>query len=173
MLKFLRKNFIFLSISETDVDKDIIELEKQFKHLLNTDYLPKRKPLLPGYPNWYRKLCTDASMGPHNISTSMRITPLLLHLTWEGYPLYFHADYGWGFLVPFTDNLTEVDDKFPLKELLEKCPIIEDFGSDMLGGNSLDYLVKMSNELKNKTDKEMFWKKRKNSNNEHPNRTHK
>ncbi|KAG5883920.1 hypothetical protein JTB14_032143 [Gonioctena quinquepunctata] len=82
-----------------------------------------------GYPNWYRKLCTkpDSSPfwvpGPHSISTSMKITPKLLALTWEGYPLHYLRDKGWGFLVPFSDDI-EIERKIPLEKLLEKCPLL-------------------------------------------------
>lgn len=84
---------------------------------------------LPGYPNWYRKLCTkpdsspDWVPGPHLISTSMRVTPKLLSLTWEGYPLHYVKNKGWGFLIPFTDDI-ETSRKLPLKQLLEKCPLL-------------------------------------------------
>lgn len=52
--------------------------------------LPVKRPLLPGYPAWYCKLCEKPSEdsnwhpGPQNISTSMQITPKLLRLSWEG-----------------------------------------------------------------------------------------
>ena len=29
-----------------------------------------------------------------------RITPKLLHLTWDGFPLHYDATHGWGYLVP-------------------------------------------------------------------------
>ena len=29
-----------------------------------------------------------------------RITPKLLHLTWDGYPLHYDVTHGWGYLVP-------------------------------------------------------------------------
>lgn len=111
-------------------DEEVDELEEHFKYLWATkDNLPAVKTLLPGYPEWYRKLCTkpDSSAlwvpGPHLISTSMKITPKLLSLTWEGYPLHHLKDKGWGFLIPFTDEL-DLERKIPLKKLLEKCPLL-------------------------------------------------
>lgn len=79
-------------------------------------------------PAWYRKLCTkpvdpDWVPNPILISTSMRITPKLLRLTWEGFPLHFVAGHGWGFLVPFTTDLDRAEN-IPLKQLIEKCPIL-------------------------------------------------
>ncbi|CAH1159639.1 unnamed protein product [Phaedon cochleariae] len=114
--------------NEEEDEKD--PLEEKFKYLWATkEYLPSVKTLLPGYPNWYRKLCTkpDSSSswvpGPHLISTSMKITPKLLSLTWEGYPLHHLKDKGWGFLIPFSDDI-EVERKLPLEKLLEKCPLL-------------------------------------------------
>lgn len=52
----------------------------------------------------------------------MQITPKLLNLTWEGYPLHYIREKGWGFLVPHsTDNENK---KIPLKKILEKCPLL-------------------------------------------------
>lgn len=105
-------------------------LEMKFKYLFDiADDLPKRPPMLAGYPAWYRKLClkrTDMnwSPGPNDIGTGMQIAPKLLNLCWEGYPLHFIREHGWGFLVPFNDN---VNDKYtgsiPLTQLIEKCPV--------------------------------------------------
>lgn len=53
----------------------------------------------------------------------MKITPKLLSLTWEGYPLHYLRDKGWGFLVPFSDDV-DLERRLPLKELLEKCPLL-------------------------------------------------
>lgn len=94
----------------------------------NKECLQKNKPL-QGYPNWYRKLCPKPSPNPSGvlrpslISTSMQITPKLLSLTWEGYPLHYIRGKGWGFLVPFTDDI-DVARKVPLKQLIEKCPLL-------------------------------------------------
>jgi DNA polymerase gamma 1 len=77
-------------------NKEFLELESKFKHLFELKKLmPARRPLLPGYPTWYRKLCTKVSAvdpkeneewqsGPHLISTGMQVTPKLLSLCWEG-----------------------------------------------------------------------------------------
>nr|XP_022913339.1 DNA polymerase subunit gamma-1, mitochondrial [Onthophagus taurus] len=119
--------FIFSNLTSNLISVD--KLNKKFSYLEETkSFLPAVKTLLPGYPNWYRKLCTKFSEenwipGPHLITTSMQVTPKLLNLTWEGYPLHYIREQGWGLLVPF-NNDTETERKLPLKNLLIKCPIL-------------------------------------------------
>lgn len=61
--------------------------------------------------SWYRKLCPkledpDWLPGPNLISLQMRLTPKLMRLTWDGFPLHFSEKHGWGYLVPGRkDNL--------------------------------------------------------------------
>ncbi|XP_040198347.1 DNA polymerase subunit gamma-1 [Rana temporaria] len=67
--------------------------------------LPKRSQHMPGHPGWYRKLCPkledpDWLPGPNLISLQMRLTPKLMRLTWDGFPLHFSEKHGWGYLVP-------------------------------------------------------------------------
>ena len=54
---------------------------------------------------WYRELHMKESdenwrPGPAKLTTSLRVTPKLLKLKWEGYPLYYHDKHGWGYIVP-------------------------------------------------------------------------
>lgn len=105
-------------------------LEMKFRYLFDiADALPKRPPMLAGYPAWYRKLCfkrTDPnwSPGPNDIGTGMQIAPKLLSLCWEGYPLHFIREHGWGFLVPFNDKINDdYTGSIPIKQLIEKCPV--------------------------------------------------
>ncbi|KAM5293323.1 DNA polymerase subunit gamma-1 [Ctenodactylus gundi] len=76
-----------------------------------TELLPKRPQHLPGHPRWYRKLCPrlddpDWAPGPSLLSLQMRITPKLMALTWDGFPLHYSERHGWGYLVPGRqDNL--------------------------------------------------------------------
>uniref|UniRef100_H3BE66 DNA polymerase subunit gamma-1 n=1 Tax=Latimeria chalumnae TaxID=7897 RepID=H3BE66_LATCH len=85
-----------------------IYLEK-LKETVNL--LPKKRQHLPGHPGWYRKLClklndTDWIPGPSLISLQMRVTPKLMRLTWDGFPLHYAEGHGWGYLVPGRkDNL--------------------------------------------------------------------
>ncbi|CAN9499145.1 unnamed protein product [Ophioblennius macclurei] len=74
--------------------------------------LPKRRQHLPGHPGWYRKLCEKMSdedswsPGASLISLQMRLTPKLMGLTWDGFPLHYSEKHGWGYLVPGRrDNL--------------------------------------------------------------------
>ncbi|XP_060709269.1 DNA polymerase subunit gamma-1 isoform X2 [Hemiscyllium ocellatum] len=73
--------------------------------------LPKRRQHLPGHPEWYRKLCLKWNdphwlPGPSLISLQMRVTPKLMRLTWDGFPLHYSESHGWGYLVPGRkDNL--------------------------------------------------------------------
>ncbi|KAG8516326.1 DNA polymerase subunit gamma-1, partial [Galemys pyrenaicus] len=78
-----------------------------------TELLPKRPQHLPGHPGWYRKLCPrleDSAWapGPSLLSLQMRVTPKLMALTWDGFPLHYSERHGWGYLVPGRrDNLAE------------------------------------------------------------------
>ncbi|KAM4619356.1 DNA polymerase subunit gamma-1 [Polymixia lowei] len=74
--------------------------------------LPKRRQHLPGHPGWYRKLCQKMSEedswspGASLVSLQMRVTPKLMGLTWDGFPLHYTEKHGWGYLVPGRrDNL--------------------------------------------------------------------
>ncbi|XP_059479740.1 DNA polymerase subunit gamma-1, mitochondrial [Neocloeon triangulifer] len=95
----------------TDLDWDKEDqtdpLAQKFRYLVQLRaYLPSRLPHLPGYPAWYRALCPRinsadwVSEGATLISPSMLVTPKLLRLSWEGYPLHKVKDQGWGFLIP-------------------------------------------------------------------------
>ncbi|KPJ19301.1 DNA polymerase subunit gamma-1, mitochondrial [Papilio machaon] len=110
------------------------DLTKKFSYLYDMGkMLPVKRPYLAGYPAWYRKLCTKPSKDPdwipgaNNITTSMQITPKLLRLTWEGYPLHHIKGEGWGFLVPYSRLQEEVEDqpRLPLEKLLEACPLVQ------------------------------------------------
>lgn len=111
-------------------EEDEDPLETKFYYLWEMkENIPAVEQHLPGYPAWYKKLCTKPNSiqnwmpGAHLISTSMKITPKLLRLTWEGYPLHHLRDKGWGFLIPFSNN-TDIERNLPLKQLLQKCPLL-------------------------------------------------
>ncbi|CAH2055923.1 unnamed protein product, partial [Iphiclides podalirius] len=120
--------------TEAPLNSEIERLSKKFAYLYEmADLLPVKRPYLAGYPAWYRKLCPkpgkdpDWTPGANNITTSMQITPKLLRLTWEGYPLHYIQGEGWGFLVPFSRTQEEVDGepRLPLEQLLELCPLVQ------------------------------------------------
>ncbi|KAH8335954.1 hypothetical protein KR074_012591 [Drosophila pseudoananassae] len=118
-------------------------LQTKFQYLYDQrSLLPARRPLLPGYPLWYRKLCQKPpknsrrddevleseeeswSPGPTEISTGMQIAPKLLSLCWEGYPLHYEKEHGWGFLVPFRSEGLG-NERLPIEQLLERCAVPE------------------------------------------------
>lgn len=101
-----------------EVEESCPSLGKQaLENLKGTvDRLPKRRQHLPGHPGWYRKLCEKISVdgwspGASLISLQTRVTPKLMGLTWDGFPLHYTEKHGWGYLVPGRkDNLRTPDD---------------------------------------------------------------
>ncbi|CAL4099087.1 unnamed protein product, partial [Meganyctiphanes norvegica] len=104
----------------------------------------KRVKILKDYPNWYRKLCArtgqrEGTPEPENMSTSLQIVPRLLNLTWDGYPLHYVREHGWGYLKPVYSSLEKIpnykqndpelsksssEEKlpvFPIKTLYDMC----------------------------------------------------
>ncbi|XP_066262409.1 DNA polymerase subunit gamma-1, mitochondrial [Euwallacea similis] len=150
--KVVTKNKKFEELEQKGEDEEVDELEKKFRDLWRTgEHLPKNRTLLPGYPNWYRKLCTkpgstlDWVPGPHLISTSMKISPKLLSLTWEGYPLHHIKNKGWGFLVPFSHDL-DISTQLPLQQLLEKCPLLTQKPDSVDGKEAMANIAKSVDE---------------------------
>lgn len=142
-------------------DEENDPLEEKFRYLWKTkENLPAVKTVLPGYPAWYKKLCTKADStsfwtpGPHLISTAMKITPKLLCLTWEGYPLHYLRDKGWGFLIPYSDDL-DIDRNLPLKQLLKKCPIL----TTKDGRSTWDAMQEMSKSIQEYLGKREYYSK--------------
>lgn len=73
-----------------------------------------KQAFMTGFPEWYRDLfksLTTSEDGSKTremkISLRTRITPLLLKLKWEGYPLVWTDSCGWCFKVPIIDDLLE------------------------------------------------------------------
>ncbi|KAM7222468.1 DNA polymerase gamma, mitochondrial [Rhypophila decipiens] len=60
---------------------------------------PAARQKMPGMPMWYKALFPKTT-GPINVSVRTRIAPLLLRLSWEGYPLFWSDKYGWTYRVP-------------------------------------------------------------------------
>lgn len=114
-------------------------IEEQIEEIYNTkSFMRQITPFLPGFPKWYRDLCCPFNKsnpekewqpGPCLITTQMRITPKLMQLTWEGYPLHFHQKHGWGYLVPNDDLLAQYVkleeghpyENFPIEQLRLHC----------------------------------------------------
>ncbi|XP_036321152.1 DNA polymerase subunit gamma-1, mitochondrial [Rhagoletis pomonella] len=168
--------------SDLIIDKQQ-DLQKKFQYLYDTkSLLPARRPLLPGYPAWYRKLCnkppknstlTDAaedwSPGATQIGTGMQIAPKLLSLCWEGYPLHYIREYGWGFLVPFRgqpyppidlDSDASNPYRIPIKKLIERCPVPKTLEIDNLDADPMGYdMGTLNKELESKLGKRDYFKK--------------
>lgn len=53
---------------------------------------------------WYREACPPilhgGTLGPSSLTATKRVSPLLLRLTWDGMPLYFVQQLGWGWICP-------------------------------------------------------------------------
>ncbi|XP_076760143.1 DNA polymerase gamma, catalytic subunit tam [Xylocopa sonorina] len=146
-------------LTDDDEEEEEDPLEKEFAYLMETrKLLPIKLPHMPGYPAWYRKLCPKANSenwlpGPQNISTSMQITPKLLNLTWERYPLHYVKEKGWGILVPYSNDLS-IETKVPLKQLLAQCPLPKMEHSS----NGSDYtMLNLNKEVQNELHKTEFW----------------
>ncbi|KIV87818.1 hypothetical protein PV11_03338 [Exophiala sideris] len=65
--------------------------------------VPVARQKKPGAPNWYRDLFTS-STSPISLTVRTRIAPLLLKLSWDGYPLVWSDKHGWTFRVPMKES---------------------------------------------------------------------
>ncbi|KAK5084179.1 DNA-directed DNA polymerase gamma mip1 [Exophiala xenobiotica] len=63
---------------------------------------PVAKQKKPGMPNWYKDLFIS-NIAPINLTVRTRIAPLLLKLSWDGYPLVWSDKNGWTFQVPIAE----------------------------------------------------------------------
>ncbi|KAF8061628.1 DNA polymerase family A-domain-containing protein [Lyophyllum atratum] len=77
-----------------------------------TKKTPKPKPVKPPpvlWPKWYweaAKPKKDMPPGTLDITVRNRIAPLLLRLSWLGWPLFHSREHGWTFRVPSNSNFT-------------------------------------------------------------------
>ncbi|XP_006028344.1 DNA polymerase subunit gamma-1 [Alligator sinensis] len=128
--------------------------------------LPKRTQHLPGHPRWYRKLCPRLDSphwvpGPSLITLQMRVTPKLMRLAWDGFPLHYSEKYGWGYLVPgrkdnFPGDTPETE--VPL------CPhrVIEDLYKEHCKEKGKEQPLLLAPSLEEEymlTDKSTMWQK--------------
>ncbi|GLA69021.1 DNA-directed DNA polymerase gamma mip1 [Aspergillus tubingensis] len=60
---------------------------------------PAARQKKPGMPKWYKDLFAT-NTSEINLSVRTRIAPILLKLSWDGYPLTWSDKYGWTFKVP-------------------------------------------------------------------------
>lgn len=109
-----------------DKDSFIKELIETKKHL------KKNQPILPGYPQWFVELCENSkylnkvdaldfndifNFDQFNITTKLRTIPKILQLMWNGYPLFFDQTYGWGYLVPYTNDVEDESNFLPFETM--------------------------------------------------------
>lgn len=87
------------------VDSAIAQWKEDPESVINDPWLQHLDWSLPSskarklknYPEWYRSLHKN---GKIHITASMQIAPLLLRISWMGFPLYHHKSKKWGYLVP-------------------------------------------------------------------------
>ncbi|KIJ59991.1 hypothetical protein HYDPIDRAFT_43688 [Hydnomerulius pinastri MD-312] len=79
------------------------------------------------WPKWYWDLAKpkkDAPPGTLDITVRTRISPILLHLSWMGHPLFHSREHGWTFRVPSSVEISTrskpLDFYDPADEVLEK-----------------------------------------------------
>lgn len=60
---------------------------------------PAARQKKPGMPKWYKDLFPSSNANI-NLTVRTRIAPILLKLSWDGYPLVWSDKYGWTFRVP-------------------------------------------------------------------------
>lgn len=63
---------------------------------------PAKRQKMPGLPVWYKDLFPSKD-GPINLTVRTRVAPILLRLSWDGYPLIWSDKNGWTFQVPVSD----------------------------------------------------------------------
>lgn len=113
---------------EEELQQDVVARTRLQQLKSTIDVLPKRPQHLPGHPGWYRKLCPRLddpawTPGPSLLSLQMRVTPKLMALTWDGFPLHYSDAHGWGYLVPGRrDNLAELPSSPTAESAGLACP---------------------------------------------------
>ncbi|MCJ1314006.1 DNA-directed DNA polymerase gamma mip1 [Agyrium rufum] len=70
---------------------------------------PAARQKMPGMPKWYKELFAT-SEAELQLTVRTRIAPLLLRLSWDGFPLVWSDQYGWTFRVPH-DRASMYQDK--------------------------------------------------------------
>jgi len=75
---------------------------------------PAARQKKPGMPKWYKDLFATSS-APLNLTVRTRIAPILLRLSWDGYPLVWSDKHGWTYQVPLDG--VEIYNQNGLKEL--------------------------------------------------------
>ncbi|KAL8932981.1 MAG: hypothetical protein Q9216_006578 [Gyalolechia sp. 2 TL-2023] len=71
---------------------------------------PAARQKKPGMPQWYKDLFMTSQDEEATLTVRTRIAPLLLRLSWDGYPLVWSDKYGWTFRVPLP-SASQYNDK--------------------------------------------------------------
>ncbi|KAF2452984.1 DNA polymerase family A-domain-containing protein [Lineolata rhizophorae] len=80
---------------------------------------PAARQKKPGMPRWYKDLFAT-SAAPINLTVRSRVAPLLLRLSWDGYPLVWSDRHGWTFCVG-PDKAAEAVRKYEGSSALVRC----------------------------------------------------
>jgi len=53
----------------------------------------------------------DSQLNPRpiNISSQTQVTPYILQMTWDGFPLHYEQKYGWGYLAPMKTQMHNIE----------------------------------------------------------------
>lgn len=70
---------------------------------------PAARQKKPGMPQWYKDLFATSTADHLALTVRTRIAPLLLRLSWDGYPLVWSDKYGWTFKVPLATAAMYLD----------------------------------------------------------------
>ena len=93
---------------------------------------PAARQKLPGMPQWYKDL-HSTSTADIALTVRTRIAPLLLRLSWDGYPLVWSDKYGWTFKVPLA-SATSYENK-----PVVKCDMMDEKTSNIKFDNKHQY----------------------------------
>jgi DNA polymerase gamma 1 len=92
------------------------------------------KPPQVLWPKWYWELTKpkkDFSPGAIDVTPRTRIAPLLLRLSWQGWPLFYSREHGWTYRVmpgtAYTTRQTPLDFHHPVDEALQAMALHEGF----------------------------------------------
>ncbi|CAG8257532.1 unnamed protein product [Penicillium salamii] len=80
---------------------------------------PAARQKKPGMPKWYKDLF-PTSASDINLTVRTRIAPILLKLSWDGFPLVWSDKHGWTFRVP-RDQVKQYDN-----QPVVKCDMTEE-----------------------------------------------
>ncbi|PGH11868.1 hypothetical protein AJ80_06933 [Polytolypa hystricis UAMH7299] len=85
---------------------------------------PAARQKMPGMPKWYKGLFPSSKLDM-NLTVRTRIAPILLQLSWDGYPLVWSDKNGWTFQVP-VGQLSKFD-----HQAVVRCDMSEEKNLDL------------------------------------------